>query len=240
MQLKTSATGKRSLLNHKKILSNPNEPIDGFDSICGDPNCKDCSPQKMESIILPNGFGRQQPDELENTLSLFGNVDEKRSEQICLILSTYPKRKYSDEEGSDEKPEIEFVISTPGGSAYEMFAMYDMMEYVKRTHDIKTIGLGQVMSAGVLLMAAGTKGKRFCGKNTQIMVHEMKGTFDGRPDEIKNEHKQMSGMQKTYIDCLVANSKMSLLDVKKLFRKKKDFFLSSSEALSMGLIDHIL
>lgn len=238
MQLKTSAMGKRYLSNHKKILSIPVEPTtDGFDSVCNDPNCPDCSPQKMQSIVLPNGFGRQQPDELENTLSLFGNVDEKRSEQICLILSTYPKRVY---EESEEKPEIEFVISTPGGSAYEMFAMYDMMEYVKRTHDIKTIGLGQVMSAGVLLMAAGTRGKRFCGKNTQIMVHEMKGTFDGRPDEIKNEHKQMSGMQKTYIDCLVANSTMSLLDVKKLFRKKKDFFLSSTEALSMGLIDHIL
>lgn len=232
MQSKTSATGRLYLSNHKsKKLTEEDEEL------CTDPNCSECGKADKSTIILPSGFGRQEPDELENTLSLFGGVDEKRSEQICMLLSSYPRRVY---EVPEDKPDIEFLISTPGGSAYEMFAMYDMMNLVKQTHDIKTIGLGQVMSAGVLLMAAGTKGKRHCGRNCQIMVHEMKGTFDGRPDEIRNEHRQMSGMQKNYMECFVQNSSMSLQDVQKLFRKKKDFFMTASEALSRGLIDHII
>ena len=76
-----------------------------------------------------------------------------------------------------KKPMV--YISTYGGSADDMFGLYDIMRQVKDTSEIHTVGVGKVMSAGVLLLAAGTNGKRKIGKRCRVMIHSVIGGNQG-------------------------------------------------------------
>ena len=90
------------------------------------------------------------------TIGLFGEVNEERSAELIIGMIMMA------EQGEvEEKKPIKFYLSTYGGNADDMFALYDMMNYVKaKGYEIQTIGLGKVMSAGVLLLSGGTQGKR--------------------------------------------------------------------------------
>mgnify|MGYP001551496522 FL=1 len=74
---------------------------------------------------------------------------------------------------------IEFVLCTSGGSALDMFAIYDVMRMVREDCDVCTYGIGKIMSAGVLLLAAGTKGKRKIGKHCRVMIHPVQAGTSG-------------------------------------------------------------
>ena len=116
--------------------------------------------QELEKLLA----GPPQPD--LRVIGLFSDVsDEKVAELIHALI-------YLDEVNritKDDKP-VEFYISTYGGSADDMFGMYDIMRVIRERTEIHTFGLGKVMSAGVLLLASGTKGKRCIGKNCRVMV----------------------------------------------------------------------
>ena len=116
------------------------------------------------------------------TMALFGDVDEEKSLELIVGLLTLT-------ELSKKEPPydpITFYISTYGGSADEMFAIYDMMSLLKEKCEIHTIGLGKVMSAGTLLLAAGTKGKRKIGRHCRIMIHAVVAGSAGELHDIEN------------------------------------------------------
>ena len=93
------------------------------------------------------------------TMALFGDVDEEKS--LDLIVGLLSLTEFTEKEPPYDP--IKFYISTYGGSADEMFSIYDMMSIIKSECEVETIGLGKVMSAGTLLLASGTKGKRKIG-----------------------------------------------------------------------------
>lgn len=141
----------------------------------------------------------------------------------------------------DEVPQpIEFVISTPGGNASDMFSIYDTMRMVRKDCDIETMGLGQVMSAGTILLASGTKGKRKIGKHCRVMVHQVSAGTAGPHHEMVNEIAEIQHTQEQYIRCLAAETKMSVAFIKKLFEKKVNVYLSAEEAVKYGLADIII
>ena len=91
------------------------------------------------------------------TMMLYGDVNEERAgDMVAGLLMLHGHRK--EEEDADNS--IKFYISTYGGSADDMFSVYDIMRFVKQECEIETIGMGKIMSAGTLLLASGTKGKR--------------------------------------------------------------------------------
>ncbi len=135
---------------------------------------------------------------------------------------------------------IDFVISTPGGRASDMFSIYDVMRMVRKDCDIETFGLGQVMSAGVLLLASGTKGKRKIGKNCRVMVHQVSAGTSGPHHEMMNEIQEIEYTQQKYIKCLAAETKMSEMFIKKLFERKVNIYLSAEEAVKYGIADLII
>lgn len=135
---------------------------------------------------------------------------------------------------------IDFVISTPGGRASDMFSIYDVMRMVRKDCDIETFGLGQVMSAGVLLLASGTKGKRKIGKNCRVMVHQVSAGTSGPHHEMMNEIQEIEYTQQKYIKCLAAETKMSEMFIKKLFERKVNIYLSAEEAVRYGIADIII
>ena len=90
------------------------------------------------------------------SMALFGEIDEERSSEVCVSLLVLGQRNKDDE----EMEPIEFYLSTYGGNADDMFAIYDVMNVIKKKCEVHTYGIGKVMSAGVLLLANGTAGKR--------------------------------------------------------------------------------
>jgi ATP-dependent Clp endopeptidase proteolytic subunit ClpP len=106
-------------------------------------------------------------------IGLFGSVEEEKAGELCyhLITMSEPNKAIIEGEEPDPLEDITFYVSTYGGSADDMFSIYDVMNFAKSRCDVSTVGLGKVMSAGVLLLAAGTKGKRKIGRNCRVMIH---------------------------------------------------------------------
>lgn len=138
---------------------------------------------------------------------------------------------------ADPSAPIKLIISTYGGSVDEMFALYDVMKYV--SCPIHTIALGKVMSAGVLLLASGTKGYRYVGKSTRIMMHPISGVADGNIFNMANEFTEMQRMQVLMEELLVKESKITKAQMKTLMNKGSDTFLTAKEAIKYGIVDAI-
>ncbi len=175
-----------------------------------------------------------QPD--LRVIGLFTDVsDDKVAELIHALI-------YMDEINritEDNKP-IEFYISTYGGSADDMFGMYDVMRVIRERTEIHTIGLGKVMSAGVLLLASGTKGKRCIGKNCRVMVHSVIGGSHGSLHNLMNEMEAIEQIQKMYSEALIEETNMTKKDLKKLLERKVNVYLSAEEAVELGIADVII
>jgi len=135
---------------------------------------------------------------------------------------------------------FEFLISTPGGVAVEMLAIYDTMRSIREKMEIHTFGLGKVMSAGVPLLAAGTKGKRRIGANTRVMIHSVNGGAMGAMHDIENEVLEIQFMQKQYVEILHKESKMTIKQIEKLLNTKTNNYLSAEEAVKYGIADIIV
>lgn len=175
-----------------------------------------------------------QPD--LRVIGLFSDVsDEKIAELIHALIYLDEINRLTEEERA-----VEFYISTYGGSADDMFGMYDIMRVIRERTPIQTIGLGKVMSAGVLLLAAGTKGKRCIGKNCRVMVHSVIGGSHGPLHNLMNEMEAIEQIQKMYSEALIEETNMTKKDLKKLLERKVNVYLSAEEAVELGIADVII
>jgi ATP-dependent Clp protease protease subunit len=164
-------------------------------------------------------------------ISLYGPVDE---EMIEKTITSMMALSYM---GGDT---IQMIISTGGGLATEMFALYDVMRNVREDIEIVTLGLGKVMSAGVLLLAAGTKGKRKIGKHTRVMIHGLKTDLGGYLNDIKNDYDELRAIEKVYIDALSKETNMTKTKLRELFAERRDIFISAEEAVEYGIADEVI
>ncbi len=171
-------------------------------------------------------------------LGLFGDVqEEKVAELIHGLLTLNEINKNSKE---DKQRPIEFYISTYGGNADDMFALHDVMRQIKETSEVHTIGLGKVMSAGVLLLSSGTKGKRKIGKNCRVMIHSVMGGNHGSLHNMMNELEAIEQLQDMYCDALINNTKLTRAKLKKMIERKVNVYLSAEEAVELGIADIII
>ena len=143
-------------------------------------------------------------------------------------------------EEDEEKKPIDFYISTYGGNADDMFALYDIMKEVQKETEIHTIGMGKVMSAGVLLLAGGTPGQRKIGRNCRIMIHSVIGGNQGDLHNLVNEVEAIQELQEMYINCLTQETKMTKSQVKKMLERKVNVYLSAEQAVEYGIADKVL
>jgi ATP-dependent Clp endopeptidase proteolytic subunit ClpP len=197
-------------------------------------------------------YGGLDTEKAELVVYSFLHLHETRMKSIPRPLTQAQKKKLKkaiEEEDMDAgidvkfdevSQPIQFIISTPGGSASDMFGIYDTMRMVRADCDVETIGLGQVMSAGTLLLASGTKGKRKIGRHCRVMVHQVSAGTAGPHHEMVNEIAEIQHTQEQYIRCLAAETKMSATFIKKLFEKKVNIYLSAEEAVKYGLADIII
>ena len=137
-------------------------------------------------------------------------------------------------------PNIDFNISTCGGSAIEMFGIYDVMRGIREDVPIHTYGIGKVMSAGVLLLAAGTKGQRRIGRNCRVMIHGVMGGYHGTLTNMENEIAEVKWIQERYIENLVEESFLSKKKIKTMLNKQVDVYLSAEQAVKYGIADIVV
>ena len=179
---------------------------------------------------------------------LYGDISEEVSKDLIatmiLLADTAEKQDLADP--TDPESEIvttvrpfEIIVSTGGGNADDMMSIYDMMRMIRQDVDIETTGIGKVMSAGTLLLASGTKGKRRIGKNCRVMIHAVSGGSIGALHEITNEFKEMQKIQDAYIQCLADETNMTVRQIKKYLKQKTNVYLTAEEAVELGLADEI-
>ena len=175
-------------------------------------------------------------------IGLFGSVEEEKAGELCyhLITMSEPQLPLDAEEEMEKPEDITFYVSTYGGSADDMFSIYDVMNFAKTRCDIVTCGLGKVMSAGVLLLAAGTKGKRKIGKNCRVMIHAVTAGNVGTVHNLVNELDEIQNLQEAYIDAIVDNSNFTKRSLKKLMDRKVNVYLSAEEAIEHGIADILI
>tara|TARA_R110002110_G_scaffold164141_2_gene364267 strand:- start:230 stop:868 length:639 start_codon:yes stop_codon:yes gene_type:complete len=173
----------------------------------------------------------------QRSIMFVGELNEEKAADLISALLVLSQENKTD---SDRGEDIKLYISTYGGSAHEMFGIYDIMNFCKQFCDIETIGIGKVMSAGTLILAAGTQGKRTLGKHCQVMIHTVNGGAMGELHSLENEMEQMKNLQDLYIQCLSSETKMTKRQIQTLINRKVNVYLSAEEAIEKGLADEVL
>ena len=136
----------------------------------------------------------------------------------------------------DPEKDIHLYVNSPGGIVTSGLAIYDTMQYVKP--DIGTYCIGQAASMGALLLAAGTKGKRFALPHSRIMIHQPMGGFQGQATDIGIQAREILKMKDTLSGILANHTGQSLEKIQT--DTDRDFFMSGQEAKDYGLVDEVI
>ncbi len=139
-------------------------------------------------------------------------------------------------QNEDSKKDIQIYINSPGGSASATLAMMDTMDHIK--NDVSTICVGMAASGGAWLLSAGTKGKRFALKNSEIMIHQPLGGAEGQATDIDIRAKQILKLRENLNKIMAKNTGQPLSRIEK--DVERDYFMNSDEAKKYGIIDKIL
>jgi ATP-dependent Clp protease protease subunit len=139
-------------------------------------------------------------------------------------------------ESEDPDKDINFYVNSPGGMVTAGLAVYDTMQYIKP--DIATVCIGQAASMGAVLLAAGTRGKRYSLPNSRILIHQPMGGFQGQASDIEIQAKEILRMKERLNEILVAHTGKQMEDIQK--DTDRDFFMSGEEAKKYGIIDHVI
>jgi len=137
-----------------------------------------------------------------------------------------------------ENPEkdIHIYINSPGGIVSSGLAIYDTMRYVKP--DVATYCIGQAASMGALLLAAGTKGKRFALPHSRMMIHQPMGGFQGQASDIEIHAREILKMKDALNSILASHTGQTIEKI--AADTERDFFMSPEEAKEYGLVDEVL
>ena len=136
----------------------------------------------------------------------------------------------------DPEKDISVYINTPGGVVTSGLAVYDTMQFLKP--DVCTYCVGQATSMGAILLAAGTKGKRFSLPNARIMMHQPWGGAQGAAADISIQAKEILRMRDRIEEILAKHTGQPLDKIKK--DTDRDYFLSADEAKAYGLVDEVI
>lgn len=136
----------------------------------------------------------------------------------------------------DPEKDINIYINSPGGVVSAGLAVYDTMQYLKSP--ITTICIGQAASMGALLLASGSKGKRFALPNARIMIHQPLGGAQGQATDIEIQTKEILRVKKLLNEIMAKHTGQPLAKIEK--DTDRDFYMSAQEAVEYGLVDEVI
>ncbi len=164
----------------------------------------------------------------ERIILMAGVVDDNIANSIVAQLLFLASK--------DPKKDIQIYINSPGGSVTAGLAIYDTMQYIKP--DISTVSIGMSASMGALILAAGTKGKRYSLPNSEILLHQVAGGAKGQATEIEITAKQILKIKETLNKILAKHTGQPLSKISK--DTDRDFYLTAQEAKEYGIIDEVI
>lgn len=138
-------------------------------------------------------------------------------------------------ESENPDKDIHLYINSPGGVVTAGLAIYDTMQFIKP--DVSTLCLGQAASAGALLLAAGSKGKRYALPNSRVMIHQPLGGYQGQASDIEIHARETMLVKDRLNEILAKHTGKSKDEIKK--DTDRDNFMSGEQAVEYGLIDKI-
>jgi ATP-dependent Clp protease protease subunit len=139
-------------------------------------------------------------------------------------------------EAEDPEKDINLYVHSPGGMVTAGLAIYDTMQYIKPA--IATICVGQAASMGSLLLAAGTKGKRYALPNARIMIHQPSGGFQGQATDISIQAEEIIKIRKRLDEILAKHTGQPVDKIHS--DSERDYFMSAEEAQAYGLVDEVI
>jgi len=139
-------------------------------------------------------------------------------------------------ENQDPEKEIKLYINSPGGSVTAGLAIYDTMQYIKP--EVSTICIGIAASMASVLLSAGTKGKRFCLPNSEVMIHQVMGGTQGQATDIKIHAEHILKIKDRLNHLLSKHTSKDLATVEK--DSDRDYFMSAEEAVKYGIVDKVI
>lgn len=139
-------------------------------------------------------------------------------------------------ESENPEKDISMYINSPGGSVTAGLAIYDTMQYVKCP--VQTICLGQAASMGAILLAGGTKGKRYALPSSRVMIHQPWGGVEGQETDIAIHAKEIIRLKELTINHFAEHTGKPRETVAK--DMERDFFMTAEEALSYGIVDKVM
>ena len=201
-------------------------------------------PQEPQELADEETAEEEDPvfgiDKEEPLIGLVGDITESATQQIAMMLLQFNGGMILRPAAEEREPDIEFFISSAGGSMSEMFAIYDLMRLVKENRDIATFGYGKIASAAVPLLAGGTKGKRHLAKHARVMLHHCSSNIGGSHPSVRANYNELKKVEDMMVQILAENSHMSAGEIYNIFSKNTDEYFSAQDALEMGIVDKII
>jgi len=139
-------------------------------------------------------------------------------------------------ESDDPEKDIHLYINSSGGFITSTLAIYDTMQYIRPS--ISTICIGQAASAAAVLLAAGTKGKRFALPNARILIHQPHGAVTGQAVDVDIQAKEMLRLRQLLNEILAKHTGQSLEKIQK--DTDRDFIMTAEQAREYGMIDEVV
>ncbi len=164
----------------------------------------------------------------QRVIFLTGGVNDQVSSLICAQFLFL--------ESDNPNKDISFYINSPGGVVTSGLAIYDTMKYIRC--DVSTLCIGQAASMGSLLLAGGTKGKRYSLPNSRIMIHQPSGGFQGQAADIEIQAREILALRERLNQIYVNHSGQTLKAVEKAM--DRDNYMTAEEAKTFGLIDTVI
>lgn len=164
----------------------------------------------------------------ERVVFLVGPVEDHMANLVVAQLL------FLESENADK--DIHLYINSPGGAVNAGLAIYDTMQFIKP--DVNTVCIGQAASMGALILAGGSKSKRFALPHARMMVHQPMGGFQGQASDIDIHAREILRVRERLNHILVKHTGRSLDQIKE--DTDRDYFMDGEEAKAFGLIDAVI
>jgi ATP-dependent Clp protease, protease subunit len=192
----------------------------------------------MENYLVPIVI--EQTNRGERSFDIYSRLLKERivflgtpiDDQVANLVMAQLLHLESEEPDKD----VNIYINSPGGDITSLFAVYDTMQYIKP--DVSTICMGQAASAAAVLLAAGTKGKRYALPHSRVLIHQPHGQAGGQAVDIEIQAKEILRYRQLLDEILAEHTGQELDKVKK--DTDRDFIMTSEQAKDYGIIDDVI
>ena len=182
----------------------------------------------------------EQTSRGERSYDIFSRLLKDRiiflSEEVNNVTASLVVAQLLFLESEDPDKEIFLYINSPGGSITDGMGIVDTMNYIKCP--VSTICVGMAASMAAFLLSSGTKGKRYCLPNSEVMIHQPLGGCEGQATEIKIAAERILKLKEKMNKLLAINTGQNIKKISK--DTERDHFLSADEALNYGIVDEVL